>query len=43
MAFFNGIKELAYGLRVGFRLTVLDRHSMIERTVFPRVDKIGRS
>ncbi len=43
MAFFNGVKELAYGLRIGFRTTVLERHSMVERTVFPGIDKFGRS
>ncbi len=43
MAFLNGIKELAHGLKIGFRMTVLERHSMVERTVFPKVDKFGRS
>ncbi len=43
MAFINALKELAYGLGVGFRMTVLDRHSMVERTVFPRIDKFGKS
>ena len=36
MAFLNGIKELAYGLSAGFRMTVLERHSMVECTVFPK-------
>ncbi len=43
MAFFSGIKELAYGLKIGLRTTVLDRHSIVERTVFPGIDKFGRS
>ncbi len=43
MAFINGMKELAYGLKIGLRLSVLERHAMVERTVFPKVSKFDRS
>ena len=43
MAFLNGIKELAYGLKLGVRFSVFERHSMIERTVFPKVNSFDRS
>ena len=43
MSFLNGIKEFAYGLKLGVRFSVFERHSMIERTVFPKISKFDRS
>ena len=43
MAILNGLKELAYGLKLGLRFSVFERHSLIERTVFPKVNSFDRS
>lgn len=43
MSILAGLKELAYGLKLGVRFSVFERHSMIERTVFPSVNRFDRS
>jgi len=43
MAILDGIKELAYGLKLGVLFTIFQRHSMVERTVFPKMNQFDRS